>query len=72
MIGLGWPVSYLFSLAVAAPMAQIASAFPTAGSLYHWATLPGGRGRGWAVAWLNLGGLVAALAAINVGAFAFV
>ncbi len=53
-------------------MAQVASAFPTAGGLYHWASLLGGRGWGWAVAWLNLAGLVAALAAIDVGAFAFV
>ena len=52
-------------------MAQVASAFPTAGGLYHWAAILGGRGWGWAVAWLNLAGLVAALAAINVGGFAF-
>jgi len=33
-IGLGWPVACLFSLVVAASMAQLASAFPTAGGLY--------------------------------------
>ena len=46
-IGLGWPLAVLFSLCVAATMAQIASAFPTAGGLYHWAALLGGRGMGW-------------------------
>jgi amino acid transporter len=70
-IGLGWPLGCLFAMAVALTMAQVASAFPTAGGLYHWASILGGRGWGWAVAWLNLAGLIAALAAIDVGAFAF-
>jgi amino acid transporter len=70
-IGLGWPLGCLFATAVALTMAQVASAFPTAGGLYHWAAILGGRGWGWAVAWLNLAGLIAALAAIDVGAFAF-
>lgn len=70
-IGIGWPVSCLFSLAVAATMAQVASAFPTAGGLYHWAATLGGRGLGWATAWFNLAGLVTVLAAINVGAIEF-
>lgn len=70
-IGLGWPLGCLFSLAVALTMAQLASAFPTAGGLYHWASLLGGRGWGWATAWFNLAGLVTVLAAINVGAYRF-
>lgn len=69
--GLGWPLVCLFSLAVAATMGQVASAFPTAGGLYHWASILGGRGWGWTTAWLNLFGLVAALAAINLGALRF-
>src|SRR3984885_1551237 len=43
-IGLGWPLVGLFSLAVAATMGQLASTFPTAGGLYHWAAILGGRG----------------------------
>lgn len=70
-IGLGWPLVGLFALGVAATMGQIASAFPTAGGLYHWAATLGGRGWGWATAWFNLAGLVAVLAAINVGTFRF-
>jgi amino acid transporter len=70
-VGLGWPLACLFSLAVAATMGQVASAFPTAGGLYHWASVLGGRGWGWATAWLNLAGLVIILAAINVGTFQF-
>jgi amino acid transporter len=70
-IGLGWPLVVLFALAVAATMGQLASAFPTAGGLYHWASLLGGRGWGWVTAWFNLAGLVTVLAAINVGTFRF-
>lgn len=70
-IGLGWPLVSLFALCVAATMGQIASAFPTAGGLYHWAAILGGRGWGWVTAWFNLAGLIAVLAAINVGTFRF-
>jgi amino acid transporter len=52
-------------------MGQVASSFPTSGGLYHWASILGGRGWGWITAWLNLLGLVAALAAINLGALRF-
>jgi amino acid transporter len=70
-VGLGWPLVGLFSLAVAATMGQVASAFPTAGGLYHWASILGGRGWGWATAWFNLAGLVTILTSINVGTFLF-
>ena len=70
-IGLGWPLVVLFALAVAATMGQLASAFPTAGGLYHWASLLGGRGWGWVTAWFNLAGLITVLAAINVGTYRF-
>jgi amino acid transporter len=70
-VGLVWPAVCLFSLAVAATMSQFASTFPTAGGLYHWAAILGGRGWGWATAWFNLLGLVTVLAAINVGTYRF-
>jgi amino acid transporter len=70
-IGLGWPLVVLFALAVAASMGQLASSFPTAGGLYHWSAILGGRGWGWATAWFNLAGLVTVLAAINVGTYRF-
>ena len=70
-IGLGWPLVSLFALAVAATMGQLASTFPTAGGLYHWSAILGGRGWGWATAWFNLAGLVTVLAAINVGTYRF-
>jgi amino acid transporter len=70
-IGLGWPLVGLFALAVAATMGQLASTFPTAGGLYHWSAILGGRGWGWATAWFNLAGLITVLAAINVGTYRF-
>ena len=71
-IGIGWPLSCLLSLAMAMSMGQVASAFPTAGGLYHWSSILGGRGWGWATAWFNLVGLITVLAAINVGTYAFI
>src|ERR1700726_4261237 len=71
-IGLGWPLASLLALAFAAAMGQAASAFPTAGGLYHWAAILGGRGWGWATAWFNLAGLITVLAAINAGTCQFV
>ncbi|HND56238.1 MAG TPA: hypothetical protein PLV92_27665, partial [Pirellulaceae bacterium] len=50
-IGIGWPLACLFSLIVALTMGQVASSFPTAGGLYHWSAILGGRGWGWATAW---------------------
>jgi amino acid transporter len=70
-IGLGWPACCLLSLCVALAMAQVASAFPTAGGVYHWAAILGGRGWGWLAAWFNLAGLITALSAINVGTYQF-
>lgn len=68
-IGIGWPVGALFALVVALAMAQIASAFPTAGGLYHWSSILGGRGWGWATAWLNLLGLIFVVGSVDVGVY---
>ena len=69
--GWGWPIVSLFTLCIAASMAEIASAYPTAGGLYYWASKMGNRHWGWWTAWLNLGGLVTAVAGINWAAAAF-
>ncbi len=68
-VGVGWLVGGAFALIVACSMAQIASAYPTAGGLYHWASILGGRGWGWATAWLNLAGLIFVIASVNVGVY---
>ena len=65
--GIGWIVGCLISGMFALAMAQIASAFPTAGGLYHWGSILGGRFIGWLTAWMNLLGLITVLGAINIG-----
>jgi amino acid transporter len=64
----GWPLVSLFTLTVAASMAELASAYPTAGGLYFWAHRLGGRGWGWTTAWLNMLGQVTITAGIDVAA----
>jgi len=66
---IGWLIGGLFSMVVACSMAQIASAYPTAGGLYHWSSILGGRGWGWATAWLNLVALLFLIASVNVGVY---
>jgi amino acid transporter len=70
-IGIGWPLGCLISFLFALALAHISSAYPTAGGLYHWGSIFGGRGWGWVTAWLNLIGLVTVLGAINVGTYLF-
>ncbi|MBB3741024.1 amino acid transporter [Rhizobium sp. BK591] len=70
-IGIGWPIGCFISLVFAVAMAQISSAYPTAGGLYHWGSILGNRFTGWLTAWFNLLGLVTVLGAINVGTYYF-
>ncbi len=68
-IGIGWIVGSVFALLVAAAMGQIASAYPTAGGLYHWSSILGGKGWGWATAWINLIGLLFVVSSVNYGVY---
>ena len=45
-ISIGWPVISLLILCVAFSMSELASAFPTAGGIYYWASKLGGAGLG--------------------------
>lgn len=69
---IGWPIVSVFTLAVAASMAELASAYPTAGGLYYWAFRLGGRKWAWVTAWLNMIGQVTATAGINVAAAIYI
>jgi amino acid transporter len=62
-----WLLVGLMSTIIALSMAEIASAYPTAGGLYYWASKLGGPGWGWATGWFNLIGQVAVTAAIGYG-----
>ncbi len=70
-IGIGWIIGCLVSGVFGLAMAQIGSAYPTAGGLYHWGSILGNRFTGWLTAWLNLLGLITVLGAINVGTWGF-
>ena len=63
----GWPLVTLLTLPIAASLAQLASSYPTAGALYHWSAFLGGRGAGYATAWLNVIGQFAITAGIDYG-----
>jgi amino acid transporter len=64
---LGWPLVTLLTLAIAASLAELASAYPTAGALYHWSSHLGGRAAGFFTAWLNTIGQFAITAGIDYG-----
>ncbi len=66
---IGWIVGGCFALTVGSCMAQIASAYPTAGGLYHWSSILGGRAWGWVTAWFNLVGLIFVISSVNVGVY---
>src|ERR687883_617327 len=67
----GWLLFGLFSTVVALAMGEIASAFPTAGGLYYWASRLGSPGWGWFTGWFNLVGQIAVTAAIAYGCSIF-
>ena len=68
-VGIGWLVGALFAIIVALSMAQISSSYPTAGGLYHWGSILGGKGYGWCTAWFNLLGLIFVVASVNYGVY---
>ena len=63
----GWLLVGAFCVLVALAMGEIASAMPTAGALYFWASKLGGPAWGWFTGWFNLIGQIAVTAAIDYG-----
>src|SRR5271165_556858 len=63
-ISIAWPLICVLILAVAVSMSELASAYPTAGGIYYWASRLGGPGWGWFTGWFNLIGLVAVVASV--------
>ncbi|MFM0287181.1 amino acid permease [Paraburkholderia megapolitana] len=53
-----WLIGGALAYATAASLGEISSAIPTAGGLYHWSSVLGGRAWGWSTAWINLIGYV--------------
>ncbi len=63
-ISIAWPLICVLILAVAVSMSELASAYPTAGGIYYWASRLGGPAWGWFTGWFNLIGLVAVVASV--------
>src|SRR5438270_5871471 len=70
-ISIGWPILCGFVLLVALSMAELTSAFPTAGGPYWWAAKLGGAGWSWITGWFNIVGLVGIVAGVGYGAAFF-
>src|SRR4051812_17395457 len=71
-VTIGWPLITVFVLAIAASMAELASAYPTAGGLYYWASKMKNKAWGWWTAWFNLIGQFAIVAGIDYAAAGFI
>ncbi|MEV4504257.1 amino acid permease [Streptomyces klenkii] len=70
----GWPVVGLMTLLVALAMAEVCSAYPTAGGLYYWSAKLADRNRAawaWFTGWFNFLGQVAVTAGVDFGAATF-
>src|SRR5829696_36373 len=63
-ISWGWPIICGLILLVAFSMAELVSAYPTAGGIYYWASTLGGPKWGWFTGWFNLVGLVGVVASV--------
>ena len=68
---IGWPILCAFVLMVAFSMAELTSAYPTAGGPYWWAHALGGKGWSWMTGWFNIVGLVGIVASVGYGAAFF-
>jgi amino acid transporter len=64
-ISWGWPIISAFILIIAFCMAELVSAFPTAGGIYWWSSKLGSPVWGWFTGWFNLLGLIAILASVD-------
>ncbi|MGY5009879.1 amino acid permease [Streptomyces sp. 900105755] len=70
MLG-SWIVIGFMTLLVGLSLADVVSAYPTSGGPYFMADKLGGPRWGWVTGWLNLLGLLGAIAGIDYGAAAF-
>lgn len=71
VVSIGLPILALFGILVSASLAEMSSAVPTAGGVYHWASALGTRRWGWYTGWFHLAGHLAMMALMN-GACAFI
>ncbi|GII80131.1 amino acid transporter [Sphaerisporangium rufum] len=70
-ISVGWPLIAAFILVIGFCLAELVSAYPTAGGIYWWAAKLGRPVHGWYTGWLNLIGLIAVTASVDYGCATF-
>ena len=70
-ISLGWPIIAALILIIGFCMSELASAYPTSGGIYWWASKLGSIKAGYYTGWLNLVGLIAIVASVAYGAATF-
>jgi len=70
-ISWGWPIISAFILLIGFCLAELVSAYPTAGGIYWWAAKLGRPVHGWFTGWFNLIGLVAVTASVDYGCATF-
>jgi amino acid transporter len=70
-ISIGWPIISVFILIIGLCLAELASAYPTSGGIYWWASKLGGAKAGFYTGWLNFIGLLAINASVVYGAATF-
>src|SRR6201989_531304 len=66
-ISLGWAIICGLILLVAVSLAELVSAYPTAGGIYYWASTLGGPKWGWFTGWVHWGGPGGGGAAVGYG-----
>jgi amino acid transporter len=70
-IAWGWPILCGFVLLVAFSMAELTSAYPTAGGPYWWSAKLGSPAWSWFTGWFNIVGVVGIVAGVGYGAAIF-
>jgi len=70
-ISIGWPIISSLILIIGLSMAELASAYPTSGGIYWWASKLGGAKAGFYTGWFNLIGLLAITASVVYGVAVF-
>src|SRR6476620_7124225 len=70
-IAFGWPIICALIMMVGFSMAELTSAYPTAGGPYWWANELGSKGWSWMTGWFNVVGLVGVVAGVGYGAAIF-
>ncbi len=67
----GWLLVGVLVTFIGLALGEIAAAFPTSGAMYFWSAKLGGPAWGWFTGWMNLVGVVAVTAAIDMGCAIF-